>query len=387
MLWGTPLFRKATSSLTKFRAPPNRRWNSATPRGGASVQGRSACPSSPTPTIHAAEIAFNKYANLMALSQVFPGPGKTRIPARSRSKPKKPPPKPKSRCAKPFLLTEAERRAAEICRRIAGHTSSLAIPSRWVSKIPNIAGGSRDFGHASPSASYSSVAFITLALAATCAAQQTPAPHVAELTAPDGAILKATYFGAAQPGPGILLLHQCNRQRKVWDDLATLLAASGLNVLTLDFRGYGESGGKRLDQASSPQEANQIVKEQWPADVDVAFRYLQSQPGVNRARDRRRRSQLRRESGGASRAASSGSEVISAAVGRLPISLAASSCTTRRTCRSFWQWRMMTPTIRASSRLCSGSTMCRQILQTNSCAIPSVGTAWICSPRTKNCRA
>ena len=128
-----------------------------------------------------------------------------------------------------------------------------------------------------------SVAFITLALAATSAAQQTQAPRVAELTAPDGAILKATYFGAAQPGPGILLLHQCNRQRKVWDDLATLLAASGLNVLTLDFRGYGESAGKRLDQASSPQEANQIVKEQWPADVDVAFRYLQSQPGVNRA--------------------------------------------------------------------------------------------------------
>jgi dienelactone hydrolase len=128
-----------------------------------------------------------------------------------------------------------------------------------------------------------SVAFLTLALAATCTAQQAPAPRVTDLTAPDGAILKATYFGAAQPGPGILLLHQCNRQRKVWDDLATLLAASGLNVLTMDFRGFGESGGKRPDQAPSAQEANQIVNEQWPADVDVAFRYLQSQPGVNRA--------------------------------------------------------------------------------------------------------
>jgi hypothetical protein len=60
-----------------------------------------------------------------------------------------------------------------------------------------------------------SVAFLTLALAATCTAQQAPAPRVTDLTAPDGAILKATYFGAAQPGPGILLLHQCNRQRKV----------------------------------------------------------------------------------------------------------------------------------------------------------------------------
>jgi dienelactone hydrolase len=114
------------------------------------------------------------------------------------------------------------------------------------------------------------------------AAQAVPAPRVVDLTAPDGVILKATYFGAAQPGPGILLLHQCNRQRKVWDDLAAQLAAAGMNVLTVDFRGFGESGGKRPDQMSSPQEADQIVNARWPADVDVAFRYLQAQPGVNR---------------------------------------------------------------------------------------------------------
>src|SRR5271169_2082239 len=82
---------------------------------------------------------------------------------------------------------------------------------------------------------------VPLVLPLARAAQDVPAPRVVDLTAPGGVILKATYFGAAQPGPGILMLHQCNRQRKVWDDLATLLAASGLNVLTVDFRGYGES--------------------------------------------------------------------------------------------------------------------------------------------------
>jgi dienelactone hydrolase len=123
---------------------------------------------------------------------------------------------------------------------------------------------------------------VALVLPVVCAAQQTPAPRVLDLTAPDGVILKATYFGAAQTGPGILLLHQCNRQRKVWDSLAAQLAAAGLNVLTVDFRGYGESGGKSPDQASSAQEADQIVNEKWPADVDVAFRYLQAQHGVNR---------------------------------------------------------------------------------------------------------
>ncbi|HEY4949120.1 MAG TPA: alpha/beta fold hydrolase [Candidatus Acidoferrales bacterium] len=123
---------------------------------------------------------------------------------------------------------------------------------------------------------------VALALPLACAAQAVPPPRVVDLTAAGDVTLKATYFAAAQLGPGVLLLHQCNRQRKVWDDLAAQLAAAGLNVLTVDFRGYGESGGKRPDQMSSPQEADEIVKEQWPADVDVAFRYLQSQPGVTR---------------------------------------------------------------------------------------------------------
>jgi dienelactone hydrolase len=123
---------------------------------------------------------------------------------------------------------------------------------------------------------------VAFALPMACVAQQTPAPRVVDLTAPDGVTLKATYFGAARPGLGVLLLHQCDRQRKVWDDLAQRLAAAGLNILTADFRGYGESGGKRPDQMSSVQEADQIVKEQWPADVGVAFRYLQTQPGVYR---------------------------------------------------------------------------------------------------------
>ena len=127
-----------------------------------------------------------------------------------------------------------------------------------------------------------SLLIVAPALPVARAAQKTPALRVVDLTASDGVILKATYFSAAQPGPGVLLLHQCNRQRKVWDELAAQLASSGLNVLTVDFRGYGESGGKGPDKVSSVQEANQIVKELWPADVDVAFRYLQTQPSVNR---------------------------------------------------------------------------------------------------------
>jgi hypothetical protein len=53
-----------------------------------------------------------------------------------------------------------------------------------------------------------------------------PAARVVDLKAADGIILKASYFAAAKPGPGVLLLHQINRTRKAWDELAGQLAAA-----------------------------------------------------------------------------------------------------------------------------------------------------------------
>ena len=119
-----------------------------------------------------------------------------------------------------------------------------------------------------------------LILAVSCAAQQAPGPRVVDLAAADGTKLKASFYAAGKAGPGVLLLHQCNQQRKGWDGLATQLAAAGISVMTLDYRGYGESGGtpvKDLTQA----EFTKILNEKWPGDVDVAYGYLVSQPGVN----------------------------------------------------------------------------------------------------------
>jgi dienelactone hydrolase len=121
--------------------------------------------------------------------------------------------------------------------------------------------------------------FVPLLLAPPCAAQQPPDRRVIDIAAPDGTKLMATYFAAGKPGPGVLLLHQCNRQRKVWDTLAEQLAAAGINVLTFDLRGFGESGGDRFDKLP-PQEA-QASAAKWPGDIDIAFQYLLSQPGVS----------------------------------------------------------------------------------------------------------
>jgi len=112
-------------------------------------------------------------------------------------------------------------------------------------------------------------------------AQQPSAPRAVDLKASDGTILKASFFAAANPGPGVLLLHQCNRQRKVWDDLAAQLSSAGINVLTLDLRGFGESGGIAHDKLT-PRQAAQVQAEDWPGDIDTAFESLITQPGVKR---------------------------------------------------------------------------------------------------------
>src|SRR5437588_12299310 len=104
---------------------------------------------------------------------------------------------------------------------------------------------------------------------------QQPQPgRAVDLKASDGTILKATCFAATKPGPGVLLFHQSNRTRKEWADVAGQLAAAGINTLTVDVRGHGETGGQ--------ESRGEARKKQWPPDLDAALEYLISQPGVTR---------------------------------------------------------------------------------------------------------
>jgi dienelactone hydrolase len=101
--------------------------------------------------------------------------------------------------------------------------------------------------------------------------QQPSASRIVEIKTPDDVVLKGTYFSAGKPGPGVLLFHQSNRTRTSWDDVARQLAAAGINSLTIDERGYGESGGKK--------ETRELYHD---GDLDAAFEYLTSQTGVQR---------------------------------------------------------------------------------------------------------
>jgi dienelactone hydrolase len=127
-------------------------------------------------------------------------------------------------------------------------------------------------------------AFCALAaLIPTIALADTPAPRVVDVTAPDGAALKATYYAAGSPGPAVILLHMCNTDRSSWDPVGRQLSAAGIHALALDYRGYGESSGQRFTELP-PQERQKLVNEKWAGDVDAAYAFLLSQDGVDETR-------------------------------------------------------------------------------------------------------
>jgi hypothetical protein len=82
------------------------------------------------------------------------------------------------------------------------------------------------------------VGWLLLGTPSAKAQEPQPQARVVELKASDGTLLKATFFPAAKPGPGVLLFHQSNRTRTSWDDVPRQL---GISALTIDERGYGES--------------------------------------------------------------------------------------------------------------------------------------------------
>jgi dienelactone hydrolase len=107
-------------------------------------------------------------------------------------------------------------------------------------------------------------ALLLVSLVIICDAGTNTVERVVELKSGNGTSLKGTYFVAAKPGPGVLLFHQSNRTRKSWEDVARQLAAAGINVLTVD------------------ADPNKTRKQRWPGELDTAFEFLRSQPGVNR---------------------------------------------------------------------------------------------------------
>ncbi len=109
-----------------------------------------------------------------------------------------------------------------------------------------------------------------------------------ELKGGDGFKLGADYYAADKPRAAVLMLHQCNADRSMYDALGKQLAKRGISALSLDFRLYGDSTKGAINiktiRASEPDRAKrrQLMaphRQQWPADVLVAEQYLRQKVG------------------------------------------------------------------------------------------------------------
>src|SRR5712691_2025386 len=95
------------------------------------------------------------------------------------------------------------------------------------------------------------------------------------IAAGDGFALKGSLYSTGKIGPGILLLHQCNADRQIYDTLGNMLSAAGYNALTVDFRGFGGSKNAQYPDLAS-------ARDKMPGDVDAAFKFLTTQDSVNK---------------------------------------------------------------------------------------------------------
>lgn len=98
------------------------------------------------------------------------------------------------------------------------------------------------------------------------------APVRVEVSAADGLTLVGDWYAVALDAeilkPGVILMHMYGSSRSAWEPLVPALVEAGYNVLNVDLRGHGETGGD----------------EDWEAavgDVQTWADWLRQQSGVN----------------------------------------------------------------------------------------------------------
>ena len=112
-----------------------------------------------------------------------------------------------------------------------------------------------------------------------CVTTSVAASTEVSFKAADGFALTGTFYPVEKVGPAILLLHQCNADRRIYEQLATMLNGAGYNVLAFDFRGFG---GSRAGADTELAPNRQSIVERLPGDVDAALSFLTSQSTVNK---------------------------------------------------------------------------------------------------------
>ncbi|KZN49197.1 alpha/beta hydrolase [Pseudoalteromonas luteoviolacea] len=122
----------------------------------------------------------------------------------------------------------------------------------------------------------------TIALIALCFAFKSAASTDITLTSSDGFTIHGSYFsGKEDSNKALLMLHQCNFNRSMYNDIGNQLSQQGIHALSIDFRGYGDSKNNQFDVSSirklsgqSRTDAWRDMVKYWPQDVQLAYEYL-----------------------------------------------------------------------------------------------------------------
>ena len=111
---------------------------------------------------------------------------------------------------------------------------------------------------------------LTLVILAFVPAAVPPAPRDVAIKSFDGASLSATYYDPGSPGPGVVIFHNCDGDRRKVDLFARHLSSRGMHVVSWDYR-----AGQAADRSFGDTRAG---------DADRIHDWLVSQPGVDRMR-------------------------------------------------------------------------------------------------------
>ncbi len=76
-------------------------------------------------------------------------------------------------------------------------------------------------------------------------AQRDSAAEIVTAEAVDGLTLVGEFYAARDSAPSVLLLHMLGSRRSAWQPLLPNLTEAGYNVLAVDLRGHGDTGGAR----------------------------------------------------------------------------------------------------------------------------------------------
>jgi len=130
--------------------------------------------------------------------------------------------------------------------------------------------------------------FAVAILALSAATQAAPV----DITGAGDFTIKGDYLEGASDGAGVLLLHQCNQDRHMYDSVTPLMQKVGLHTLAIDLRAYGESIGgeyelKKIrsnpDQQASRRFFRDMIRDKWTVDVLAAYEFLRTKMGNNRS--------------------------------------------------------------------------------------------------------